>query len=166
MVSDRPYRRALTVADAKAELVAGQGSQFDAAVVTALLAELTEPHQQPVLVSAASAPEETAVEAARWPPSPGCHAARQHEPDRQPGRAARALDAVAAGVADTLGFENVVVNLYRPAWDDFIATTVHGAEALRTALLGSTYAWHNWESVVSERFRHGGAYLVYAGELD
>src|SRR4029079_17943839 len=78
----------------------------------------------------------------------------------------RALETVAAAVADTLGFDAVVVNLYRKAWDDFIVSTVHGDESLRAALLGATYSWEDWESMLAERFRHGGAYLVYDGELD
>ena len=69
-------------------------------------------------------------------------------------------------VAETLGFDAVVVNLYRKAWDDFIVSTVHGDESLRAALLGATYSWEDWESTLSERFRHGGAYLVYDGEID
>jgi len=40
MTSDRPYRRALDADTARAELLTGAGSQFDAQVVEALLAEL------------------------------------------------------------------------------------------------------------------------------
>ena len=78
----------------------------------------------------------------------------------------RALETVAAAVARTLGFQNVVVNLYRNTWDDFIVSTVHGDESLRAQLLGSTYLWQDWASMLSERFRRGGVYLVYDGELD
>ena len=41
MVSDRPYRRAMSVDAALAELRAGAGSQFDPDVVDALVAELS-----------------------------------------------------------------------------------------------------------------------------
>jgi len=100
-----------------------------------------------VLVSVDPAREDAAVEGGSLAAFARLHALLDSAsliegPDELP----RALEAVAAGVAETLGFENVVVNLYRPAWDDFIVSTVHGAEALRTALLGSTYAWHDWES--------------------
>ena len=78
----------------------------------------------------------------------------------------RALEAVAAAVAQTLGFKAVVVNLYRKAWDDFIVSTVHGDESVRAGLLGATYSWEDWESTLSERFRRGGAYLVYDGDID
>jgi HD-GYP domain-containing protein (c-di-GMP phosphodiesterase class II) len=62
MVTDRPYRRGMSAADAKAELVACEGGQFDPTVVSALLAELAEPHQQPVLVPAEPAADVPAVE--------------------------------------------------------------------------------------------------------
>jgi diguanylate cyclase (GGDEF)-like protein len=78
----------------------------------------------------------------------------------------RALEALAAAVAETLGFKAVVVNLYRKAWDDFIVSTVHGDESVRSGLLGATYSWEDWESTLSERFRRGGAYLVYDGDID
>jgi HD-GYP domain-containing protein (c-di-GMP phosphodiesterase class II) len=38
MTADRPYRRALGAAEARAELESGAGTQFDAAVVAAFLA--------------------------------------------------------------------------------------------------------------------------------
>ena len=37
MISDRPYRAAMSEADARAELIAGAGTQFDERVVSALL---------------------------------------------------------------------------------------------------------------------------------
>ncbi len=40
MVSNRPYRAAISMSDAVAELRAGAGSQFDPAVVDALVHEL------------------------------------------------------------------------------------------------------------------------------
>jgi HD-GYP domain-containing protein (c-di-GMP phosphodiesterase class II) len=43
MTSDRPYRAALTHEEALAELRAGAGSQFDPAVIDALLASLSRP---------------------------------------------------------------------------------------------------------------------------
>src|SRR5581483_1078400 len=52
-----------------------------------------------------------------------------------------ALNVIARTVSETLGFGTVVVNLYRPAWDDFCVTAVHGDEDVRSALLGSNYEW-------------------------
>ena len=36
------------------------------------------------------------------------------------------LDAVARTIGESLGYRTVAVNLYRPEWDDFEVTTVHG----------------------------------------
>jgi diguanylate cyclase (GGDEF)-like protein len=169
MVTDRPYRAGMSAAEAKAELIACEGTQFDPTVVSALVAELVEPHHQPLLAAAAVAPAAPAhpTEAGSLAAFARLHALLDsasliESPDELP----RALEAVAAAIAETLGFGNVVVNLYRPAFDDFVVSTVYGAESLRTALLGSTYSWHDWEDVLSERFRHGGTYLVYEGDLD
>jgi putative nucleotidyltransferase with HDIG domain len=43
MTSDRPYRAAMSDAEARAELLAGAGTQFDERVVAALLEELDQP---------------------------------------------------------------------------------------------------------------------------
>lgn len=51
MVSDRPYRSAMTAAQARTELMAGAGSQFDERVVSALLQVLDEPQGQPPLTA-------------------------------------------------------------------------------------------------------------------
>ena len=46
----------------------------------------------------------------------------------------RSLDSVLAEIAGTiseaLGFKGVAFNLYRPAWDYFIVSTVHGSDAM------------------------------------
>ncbi len=46
MTSDRPYRAAMSEADARAELIAGAGTQFDERVVSALLQVLEDPDAQ------------------------------------------------------------------------------------------------------------------------
>jgi diguanylate cyclase (GGDEF)-like protein len=76
------------------------------------------------------------------------------------------LGAVAHTIAESLGYRTVVVNLFRPAWNDFVVATVHGDDRAREELLGSAGGWDTWESLLDERFRHGGAYLVPAGEYD
>jgi diguanylate cyclase (GGDEF)-like protein len=169
MTTDRVYRRGMSAAAARAELEACAGTQFDPAVVAALIAELMEPHRlNPMAAAVSSAahhaqPGEAGTLAAFARLHSQLDAASLIEsPDELP----RALQTVAAAVAETLGFHDVVVNLYRKAWDDFIVSTVHGDESLRAALLGCTYSWQDWESMLSERFRHGDAYLVYDGELD
>jgi hypothetical protein len=53
MTSDRPYRSAMSEAQARSELRAGAGSQFDGRVVSALLEVLDDPGAQPPALSAA-----------------------------------------------------------------------------------------------------------------
>jgi diguanylate cyclase (GGDEF)-like protein len=166
MTTDRCYRRGMSAADARAELRRCSGTQFDPIVVAALVAELMEPHRQHAAFPQAGEPapesESSAVAAFARLQSQLDAASSIESADELP----RALETVAAAVAQTLGFHDVVVNLYRKAWDDFIVSTVHGDESLRSQLLGCTYSWQDWESMLSERFRRRGAYLVYAGELD
>src|SRR3954470_14090022 len=73
------------------------------------------------------------------------------------------LDAIARTVAETLGFRTVVINLYRPAWNDFLVAAVHRNADARTALLGSVRSIEEWEGLLSERFLYNGAYVVPAG---
>src|SRR4051812_7743347 len=164
MTTDRCYRRGMSAADARAELERCSGSQFDRTVVAALVAELMEPHRQQAACTAEgeTASESTALAAFARLQSQLDAASSIESADELP----HALETVAAAVAQTLGFHDVVVNLYRKAWDDFIVSTVHGDESLRAQLLGCTYSWQDWESMLSERFRRGGAYLVYEGTLD
>jgi diguanylate cyclase (GGDEF)-like protein len=83
----------------------------------------------------------------------------------------RSLDSVLSEIARTiseaLGFQGVAFNLYRPAWDDFIVSTVHGSEAMCESLLGETYEWSVWELPLEGRFeRRRGAYFVPNGSVD
>jgi diguanylate cyclase (GGDEF)-like protein len=76
------------------------------------------------------------------------------------------LAAIARAVSETLGYRTVVVNLYRPAWDDFCITTVYGNDAARASLLGQTCRYEEWEPLLDARFERRGAYLVLGGEFD
>jgi diguanylate cyclase (GGDEF)-like protein len=83
----------------------------------------------------------------------------------------RSLDSVLSEIARTiseaLGFQGVAFNLYRPAWDDFIVSTVHGSEAMCDSLLGETYEWSVWELPLEGRFeRRRGAYFIPNGSVD
>ena len=40
-------------------------------------------------------------------------------------------DRVARLIGETLGYRSVVINVHRPAWDDFIASTVYGDDEIR-----------------------------------
>src|SRR4051794_8914140 len=55
------------------------------------------------------------------------------------------LDAVARVVSESLGYRTVVINLYRPAWNDFLVTTVHGDPVAQEALLGGVRRIDEWE---------------------
>lgn len=70
------------------------------------------------------------------------------------------LSTIAQGVAQTLGFQTVVLNVYRPEWDDFYVATVHGSEAVRGALLGSIYDWDSWKPLLHPSFLRAGAYFI------
>jgi len=76
------------------------------------------------------------------------------------------LAAIARTISESLGYDSVVINLYRPAWDDFCVTTVHGSDAARERLLGQVRGVEEWECLLDERFCRRGAYVVPAGEFD
>jgi diguanylate cyclase (GGDEF)-like protein len=76
-----------------------------------------------------------------------------------------ALDRIADVVSETLGFRTVVVNLHRPQWDDFEATTVHGSAQARQALVGKASTWEQWASYLAPRFERRGAHHVPAGQV-
>jgi diguanylate cyclase (GGDEF)-like protein len=70
------------------------------------------------------------------------------------------VDAIARVVGETLGFQTVVLNVYRPEWDDFYVATVHGNDSVRDALLGSVYDWSSWTPLLDDRFARAGAYFI------
>jgi diguanylate cyclase (GGDEF)-like protein len=77
-----------------------------------------------------------------------------------------ALATIVRTVAEALELRTVVVNLYRPQFDDFCVTNVHGSPDAQRALLGSTYEWGSWRPLLAERYRQGGAYLIPYGSFD
>jgi GAF domain-containing protein len=76
------------------------------------------------------------------------------------------LEGIAATIATGLGWRTVAINIYRPAWDDFQVTGIHGGDDVRAALLGVTSDWEQWRPLLVERFRRGDAFLVDHGEID
>jgi diguanylate cyclase (GGDEF)-like protein len=76
------------------------------------------------------------------------------------------LSTIVRAVAEASEFRTVALNLYRPAFDDFYVSTVHGSREARQALLGSTYDWDDWQMLFAERFSHGGACLIPHGTFD
>jgi diguanylate cyclase (GGDEF)-like protein len=63
------------------------------------------------------------------------------------------LPVILATVAETIGvvagFETVVINLYRPAWDDYEVTLVVGSEESRVALEGNAAPSETWDRLFS-----------------
>src|SRR6266404_8923929 len=55
------------------------------------------------------------------------------------------LPAIARTISESLGYEAVVINLYRPAWDDFSVATVHGSDAAQAQLLGQVRDLGDWQ---------------------
>jgi diguanylate cyclase (GGDEF)-like protein/putative nucleotidyltransferase with HDIG domain len=76
------------------------------------------------------------------------------------------LEAIARVVSDSLGFGTVVVNLHRPAWDDYEVVAVHGSAQARERLLGQTSTRRDWTPLLDARFRRGDAYLILSGDFD
>ena len=76
------------------------------------------------------------------------------------------LAAIARTIAESLGYATVAVNLYRPAWDDFCVTTVHGGPKAQDALLGRVRGLADWEQLLDERFLRRGAYVIPHGAVD
>ena len=76
------------------------------------------------------------------------------------------LAAIARTISESLGYRTVVVNLYRPAWDNFSVTTVHGNDAARSILLGQVRTWEEWAPLLQPEFERRGAYVVPAGAYD
>jgi diguanylate cyclase (GGDEF)-like protein/putative nucleotidyltransferase with HDIG domain len=76
------------------------------------------------------------------------------------------LEAIARVISVSLGFRTVVINLHRPAWDDFEVVVVHGSDAARRVLLGTTRSWAGWQALLDPRFERSGTYLIPAGEFD
>ena len=76
------------------------------------------------------------------------------------------LSEIARTISEALGFQGVAFNLYRPAWDDFIVSTVHGSEAMCETLLGEAYDWSVWELPLQDRFERRGAYFIPHGMVD
>jgi diguanylate cyclase (GGDEF)-like protein len=76
------------------------------------------------------------------------------------------LEAIARVISVSLGFGTVVINLHRPAWDDFEVAIVHGSEEARRVLLGTSRTWESWQMLLDPRFERSGAYLIPDGEFE
>ena len=73
---------------------------------------------------------------------------------------------VARTIGEALGYRAVVVNIYRPAFDDmFTAAAVGNDESIQT-LLGQTSLRETWMPLLSPRFERRGCYFVPAESFD
>ena len=162
MLSERPYCPALPVEEAVRELRGNSGSQFDPAVVEALVEVVTSSDADVHRAPARSTPVE---------PRLSTIASLRGLLDvtrlvRRAGSLSSVLDAIARTVSDSLGLNTVVVNLRRPGTDLFDVVTVHGSDEVRVALLNSVNSWEEWAPLLDARFHRRGAYHIRAGEFD
>jgi len=74
------------------------------------------------------------------------------------------LREIARTISEDLGWA-VVINLYRPAWDDFVVATGHGvAVGGEEVLDGATQRWAEWTPLLDDRHERRGAYFLPTGE--
>src|SRR3954447_5933206 len=76
------------------------------------------------------------------------------------------LEGIARVISVSLGFRTVVINLHRPAWDDFEVVVVHGSDDARRLLLGTTRSWTGWQALLDPPFERRATSLTPAGEFD
>jgi diguanylate cyclase (GGDEF)-like protein len=77
------------------------------------------------------------------------------------------LEDVAQAIGEVLGYRAVVVNVYRPAFDDMLTAAAGGSDESLRQLLGTVSPNDSWTPLLADRFRRrGGAYFVPDGEFD
>ena len=76
------------------------------------------------------------------------------------------LQDVAGAIGEVLGYRAVVVNVYRPAYDDMLAAAAVGSEESVRQLVGKSSPSDTWTPMFVPRFERGGAYFLPDGEFD
>jgi diguanylate cyclase (GGDEF)-like protein len=76
------------------------------------------------------------------------------------------LEDVCRTIANVLGYGTVVVNVYRPAFDDMLTAAVFGSEESVKALYGIANPNETWTPLLADRFERRGAYFVPGDEFD
>jgi diguanylate cyclase (GGDEF)-like protein len=77
------------------------------------------------------------------------------------------LTAITDMLAKTVGFTGVVINVYRPQWDDFEVAAAAGSPEMCEALRGATYDRAQFVAeTLDERFERRGAYFIPEGAVD
>jgi diguanylate cyclase (GGDEF)-like protein len=180
ITTDRPYRAGRPAEAALAELRRCAGTQFDPGVVEAFAAELaagtitthtaapqTSEREGGVarrVAPAGAIAQSAAGELAQLAKLRGLlHATRLA---RGGADVADVLDAIARTIATSLGFRVVSINVFRPEWNDFFCTAVHGADSVRAHLLGRAEPAESWRPLLAEQFARDGAYFVPAGAVE
>jgi diguanylate cyclase (GGDEF)-like protein len=73
---------------------------------------------------------------------------------------------VAHTIGEALGYETVVVNIYRPAFDDMYTAAAVGADESLQELLGQTTKRESWMPLFAPRFERRGSFFVPHGGFD
>jgi diguanylate cyclase (GGDEF)-like protein len=76
------------------------------------------------------------------------------------------LEDVCSTIAEILGYRAVVVNVYRPAFDDMLTSAAVGSEESVRELVGESSPRSTWVPLLNDRFERRGAYFVPSGEFD
>jgi diguanylate cyclase (GGDEF)-like protein len=162
MTSDRSYHDAIPRKAAIAELERDAGTQFDRRVVAAARRVLEHP--------GARRPAGNRVAAPRTPDlSPAMRTQTLLDVIRLvrvKGDLDRLLDEIVETVGRGLGLDTVIINMYRPEWDDFIVSSVHGNDRARAELLNSTYPSDWFDPLMNDRYLRRGAYFIEQGTFD
>ena len=76
------------------------------------------------------------------------------------------LEDVCRTISELLGYRAVVVNVYRPAFDDMHTSAAVGSEESVRELVGKSSPRETWVPLLDERFARRGAYFVPADQFD
>ncbi len=76
------------------------------------------------------------------------------------------LEDVCRTIAELVGYRAVVVNVYRPAFDDMLTAAAVGSEESVSQLVGRSSPRETWAPLLNERFERRGAYFVPGGDFD
>jgi diguanylate cyclase (GGDEF)-like protein len=76
------------------------------------------------------------------------------------------LEDVCRTIAELLGYRAVVVNVYRPAFDDMLTAAAVGSAESIAALVGRSSPAETWHPLLARRFERRGAYFVPGEEFD
>src|SRR5215210_3354575 len=76
------------------------------------------------------------------------------------------LEDVCSTIAEILGYRAVVVNVYRPAFDDMLTAAAVGSEESVRELVGESSPRSTWVPLLNDRFERRGAYFIPSGEFD